>query len=85
VNHDELELVGKLRRLRALQRARERVKRSERELRGEPVGAEAPNDIPEFLRPRSVEAVAKQAHFKLDHAVPTSHRGGPLLFSRARR
>jgi hypothetical protein len=51
VNHDELEqVVGKLRKLKALQRARERVKRLEQELRGEPVGPEASNDVPEFLR-----------------------------------
>jgi hypothetical protein len=46
----ELEkVIGKTRKLRELQRARQRVIQLERELRGEPARAEEPPYIPEFL------------------------------------
>jgi hypothetical protein len=54
MSRNELEqIVGKMQKLKALQRARDRVIRLERELRGEAVGRETPDDVPEFLRPRT--------------------------------
>ena len=51
LSDDELEqIIGKARRLKALQRAKERVKQLERELRGEPEKTEDLNHVPEFLR-----------------------------------
>jgi hypothetical protein len=42
-------IIDKLRKLRALSRARERVRRLERELYGEPSRPEDPRAVPEFL------------------------------------
>ena len=48
---DELSLiVSKARKVQELQRARARVRRLERELRGEPLRAEEPPNIPPFLQ-----------------------------------
>ena len=46
-------IVGKLQKLKALRRARERVRQLESELRGEPATAAEPLFVPEFLRPRA--------------------------------
>jgi hypothetical protein len=55
----ELErIIGKLRKLRALHRARERVKQLERELRGEPAKPEESSYVPEFLRMRVTRGIA---------------------------
>ena len=55
----ELErVIGKLRKLRALHRARERVKQLERELRGEPAKPEESSYVPEFLRMRVTRGIA---------------------------
>jgi hypothetical protein len=45
-------VIDKLRRLRALSHARERVRRLERELYGEPSKPESPAAVPEFLSQR---------------------------------
>ena len=51
---DEVEkIVDKLQKLRALRRARERVRQLERELNGAPARLEDPPQVPEFLRPSS--------------------------------
>jgi hypothetical protein len=51
MSREELELiVRKARMLRELRRAKERVNRLERELRGEPVQPEDAPYVPEFLR-----------------------------------
>jgi hypothetical protein len=51
MSDSELEqIIGKARRLRELRRAKERVRRLERELRGEPPRPEEPTWVPEFLR-----------------------------------
>jgi len=51
MSHEELELIiGKARKLKELRRAKEHVKRLERELRGEPVQPEDAPHVPEFLR-----------------------------------
>ena len=51
-------IVDKLQKLRALRRARERVRQLERELNGEPAKPEAPLHLPEFLRQRGPFRVA---------------------------
>ena len=43
-------IVDKLQKLRALRRARERVRQLERELSGAPAKREGPAHLPEFLR-----------------------------------
>jgi hypothetical protein len=45
-------IVDKLHKLRALRRARERVRQLERELNGAPARPEDPPRIPEFLQPQ---------------------------------
>ena len=68
MSDQELEqILGKLRKLRQLQRARERVKQLERELRGEPGQVESArreesNPVPEFLRARATSAFANLVH-----------------------
>ena len=53
MSHEELELIiRKARKLNELRRAKERVKRLERELRGEPVPPEDAPHVPDFLRVR---------------------------------
>jgi hypothetical protein len=42
-------IIDKLRKLRALSRARERVRQLERELYGDPAKPEDPRAVPEFL------------------------------------
>jgi hypothetical protein len=55
----ELEqIIGKVRKLKALHRARERVKQLERELRGEPAKPEESSYVPEFLRMRVSRGIA---------------------------
>jgi hypothetical protein len=55
----ELEqVIGKVRKLKALHRARERVRRLERELRGEPAKPEESSYVPEFLRTRVIRGTA---------------------------
>jgi hypothetical protein len=55
----ELErIIGKVRKLKALHRARERVKQLERELRGEPAKPEESSYVPEFLRMRVTRGIA---------------------------
>lgn len=49
---DLARVIYKQQRLKALHRARARVQQLERELRGEPVNAEEPPSIPDFLRKR---------------------------------
>ena len=43
-------IVDKLQKLRALRRARERVRQLERELHGAPAKHETPSQVPAFLR-----------------------------------
>jgi hypothetical protein len=55
----ELEqIIGKVRKLKALHRARERVRQLERELRGEPAKPEESSYVPEFLRTRVTRGIA---------------------------
>jgi hypothetical protein len=55
----ELEqVIGKARKLKALHRARERVRQLERELRGEPAKPEESSYVPEFLRMRLTRGIA---------------------------
>jgi hypothetical protein len=55
----ELEqIIGKVRKLKALHRARERVRQLERELRGEPAKPEESSYVPEFLRMRVTRGIA---------------------------
>jgi len=55
----ELEqIIGKVPKLKALIRARERVKQLERELRGEPAKPEESSYVPEFLRMRVSRGIA---------------------------
>jgi hypothetical protein len=56
--HELERVLGKLCKLRELQRAKEHVKQLERELRGEPVRAQESERIPEYLRPRAPDAAA---------------------------
>jgi hypothetical protein len=51
-------IVDKLQKLRALRRARERVRQLERELNGAPAKPETPPHLPEFLRQRGPFRVA---------------------------
>lgn len=50
---DMEKIVEKLHKLRELHRARERLRQLERALNGEPVEAEKPREIPEYLRQRT--------------------------------
>jgi predicted component of type VI protein secretion system len=52
-------IVEKLQKLRALRRARERVRQLERELNGEPAIPESDPYLPEFLRQHSPLMAAK--------------------------
>jgi hypothetical protein len=52
-DHEVEKIIDKLQKLRALRRARERVRQLERELNGEPAKAESPTRLPEFLRHHS--------------------------------
>jgi hypothetical protein len=55
----ELEqIIGKGRKLKALHRARERVRQLERELRGEPAKPEESGHVPEFLRRQVTRRIA---------------------------
>ena len=55
----ELEqIIGKARKLKALHRARQRVKQLERELRGGPAKPEESSYVPEFLRMRVTRGIA---------------------------
>ncbi len=56
----ELEqITGKVRRLKALHRARERVKQLERELGGEPAKPEESGYVPQFLRMQVTRGAAR--------------------------
>jgi hypothetical protein len=52
IDNEVQKIVDKLQRLRALRRARERVRQLELELNGSPARPEDPPQLPEFLRPR---------------------------------
>lgn len=58
-------MIRKKRKLRELDRAKDRVKRLERELRGEPVQPEDAFFVPDFLRPDagSGHAVSRTAQY----------------------
>jgi hypothetical protein len=59
MSDDELEqVIGKARKLKALHRARERVRQLERELRGAPAKPEESSYVPEFLRMRVTRGIA---------------------------
>jgi hypothetical protein len=52
IDNEVQKIVDKLQRLRALRRARERVRQLELELNGSPARPGDPPQLPEFLRPR---------------------------------
>jgi hypothetical protein len=63
MSNDELELtIHKARKLKELRRAKARVKRLERELRGEPVPPEELPYVPEFLRLQTSAGWAERAN-----------------------
>jgi hypothetical protein len=63
MNNDELELtIRKARKLEELRRAKARVKRLERELRGEPVPPEELPYVPAFLRVQTGAGWAQRAN-----------------------
>jgi hypothetical protein len=59
IDHEVGKIVDKLQKLRALRRARERVRQLERELHGEPAKSQGPAHLPEFLRQHAPLRVAK--------------------------
>jgi hypothetical protein len=59
VDHDVQKIVDKMRKLRALRKAREHVRQLERELHGQPARPEAPAHLPEFLRQHGPLGFAK--------------------------
>jgi len=59
VDREVEKIVDKLHKLRALRRARERVRQLERELNGAPAKPESAPHLPEFLRQHSPLRVAK--------------------------
>lgn len=62
MSNEELELtIRKAHKLQELRHAKERVKRLERELRGEPVQPEDPPYVPEFLRLQTQAGSAERA------------------------
>ncbi|TLY68252.1 MAG: hypothetical protein E6K35_04135 [Gammaproteobacteria bacterium] len=61
IEDDLQQIVGKARKLYELRRAKDRVRQLERELRGEPVKAEEPDYVPEFLRAQVPGALATVA------------------------
>jgi hypothetical protein len=63
MSDDELEqIIGKARKFRALARAKARVERLERELRGEPAKPEDSTYVPEFLRARVGRGFVNPTH-----------------------
>jgi predicted component of type VI protein secretion system len=58
VDREVEKIVDKLRKLRALRHARERVRQLEQELNGEPAKPESSAHLPEFLRQHSSLRVA---------------------------
>jgi predicted component of type VI protein secretion system len=59
VDYQVEKIVDKLQKLRALRRARERVRQLERELNGEPARPESAAYLPEFLTQHSPLRVAE--------------------------
>jgi hypothetical protein len=59
VDHQVEKIVDKLQKLRALSRARERVRQLERELSGEAAKGESAPHLPEFLRQHSAVRIAE--------------------------
>ena len=59
VDRDVVKIVDKLQKLRALRHARERVRRLERELNGEPAKAQSSPHLPEYLRQHGLLRIAK--------------------------
>ena len=59
VDYQVEKIVDKLQKLRALRRARARVRQLERELHGEPARREGAPYLPEFLRQSSPLRIAK--------------------------
>jgi hypothetical protein len=74
MTNDELEaLTGKAGKIRALLRARERVKQLERELRGEAPKPEQSTSVPEFLRTQ-VRPGSPSVADAATTALPEHHR-----------
>jgi hypothetical protein len=65
--NEELEqIIGKARKFRALRRAKARVARLERELRGEPVKPDDAPFVPEFLRVRLADRADSETPYMRD-------------------
>ena len=72
-------IVAKLQKLRALRRARERVRQLERELSGEPARAVEPPHVPEFLRQRAPLLIARDSDPRsTEQRAPAAVAHGPI-------